>query len=242
MAEKRVSVRLAAVGGRQVRAEKGDQLRPIASKLAPWSFQQLSEKNRRSGKPMELQRPISEAVWGKLIQCSRSVTVRDWATSGVFATAVGPEYVAGSVDSLLYVGRAGGPLIDSVGLSYDYLSCARAATNWMIERRNPSAFWQFADLIVSDRKQIAWSNLAKIDTRTAGPPNANQWNTIRRECMEALSDEINFLRPARTVFVTSDFGLAEITSFLKSLQYRQVVPETPLESGPINPLERWRAA
>ena len=178
---------------------------------------------------MEFDRPISETVWNKLVQRARSVTVRDWATNGVFATAVGPDYVAGSDESILYVGKAGGPLIDSVGLSSDYLSCSRAATNWMIERRNPSAFWQFADLLVSDRRKMAWSNLAKIDTRTAGPPSPSQWRAIRTECIEALSDEIKSLRPSRTVFVTSDFGFTDIVELLKSFHFGQVIPEAALD-------------
>jgi hypothetical protein len=46
----------------------------------------------------------------------------------------------------------------------------------MIELRNMSAFWQFADRIDPTRRRIAWTNICKMD-RIGGktPPKECEW-------------------------------------------------------------------
>lgn len=172
---------------------------------------------------------LSENAWMKLVRCVRSPEVRGWASEGVFATAVGPDFVPGAADTLFYVGKAGGPLIDSVGITEDQSLSAAAGVKWMLDRRNPSAFWVFADLLTSRRELMAWSNIAKIDTRSPRPPNSAEWNQIRDVCLGALKEEMEALRPARTVFATSNFCVRDTLDLLHELNFFEFLPDTPLE-------------
>lgn len=172
---------------------------------------------------------LSGSAWSALVACARRPEVATWAAPGVFAPAVGPGFAAGSPDSLFYVGKAGGPLIESVGTSQDQAQSAEAATRWMIGRRNPSAFWVFADLLVARREDLAWSNLAKIDTRLPGPPGPREWAQIRTPCLHALREEMQNLRPGRTVLATSDYQLADLVALLDGLGFTAFCAETALE-------------
>lgn len=162
---------------------------------------------------------ISESTWEKLISKFLDAQVQAWATNGIFATAVGDQYRRGSPDTLLYIGKAGGPLIDSVGLQQSFCNNQAAAIRWMIEKRNRSAFWVFADLICSDRRSLAWTNLAKIDTRSSKPPSSREWKSISDVCMEALNEEIENLQPNKIVFVTAGYLDNEVEAVLKGLGF-----------------------
>lgn len=161
---------------------------------------------------------ITEPTWSNLARASAAAVAAGWATPGVFATAVGPDYERGSPDAVLYVGKSGGPLIDSVGLCDDQARSSAASCRWMLGRRNPSAFWVLADL-VAQRESMAWSNLAKIDTRRAGPPSARQWRSISDVCLAALTEEMECLSPGKTVLAISDYQASSVRSVLRHLGF-----------------------
>lgn len=172
---------------------------------------------------------LSDATWSALVACARRFDVAAWAAPGVFAPAIGPGFAPGQPNSVLYIGKAGGPLIDSVGIGDDQARSAQAATRWMIERRNPSAFWVFADLLVDRREDLAWSNLAKIDNRLAGPPGVLQWTQIKAPCLRALREEMQTLRPGKTVFATSDFGARDLGALLREMAFVEFSPREELD-------------
>jgi len=167
---------------------------------------------------------LKPETWRDLFLLSEDANSRGWAAPGVFATAVGPEYEVGAKDTLFYLGKAGGPLIGKVGISNDQQVAATAAVAWMVERRNPSAFWRFADLLGQGRTRIAWSNVAKIDTRTPRPPSEIEWRQIQEACMRALKEELEVLKPARTVFAISDYHRTEVVALLRRLGFSPHVP------------------
>jgi hypothetical protein len=101
----------------------------------------------------------------------------------------------------------------------------------MIERRNPSAFWQFADLLSARREQIAWSNVAKIDNRLPTPPRKSEWELIRQPCLEALAEEMLNLRPGRTVFAIGSFCTRDVTNLLKRMNFTEFGPAQQLEDA-----------
>lgn len=173
--------------------------------------------------------PISETTWQSLVKCSQTPAVAAWASRGVFSTAVGPAFFPGTADGLFYVGKAGGPRIDAVGIAEDQAAGSAAGVRWMLERRNPSAFWTFADLLVPRREHLAWSNLAKIDTRLATPPSRREWRQIRESCLSALKEEMQALRPRRTVFVTGGYCTADILALLELLGFARFEPGLHLE-------------
>ena len=158
---------------------------------------------------------VSDRTWSRLVDASHAATAKGWATPGVFATAVGPEFVPGSSNSLLYVGKSGGPLIFDVGLQDDQQAGQEATTRWMIERRNPSAFWRFADMLVTRRQQLAWSNLAKIDVEGSRPPGVRQWKQIEEPCLAALREEMQTLDPRRIVFATHKYQRGNVLAVLQ---------------------------
>ncbi len=162
---------------------------------------------------------ISPGTWRSLTETATTAVAQGWAAEGVFATAVGPHFVPGAPDTLFYVGKAGGPLIDAVGVTQNQVVSADAAVTWMLQRRNPSAFWVFADLLSPSRELIAWSNVAKIDTRTPSPPNDRQWSLIGTPCLRALREEFETLRPARSVFAISDYQRFPVIGLLKQIGF-----------------------
>src|ERR1700730_14447390 len=119
---------------------------------------------------------ISESTWGRLLKANEESVQTGWANRGVFATGIGPDYQRGMAGSLLCVGKSAGPLAQAVGSCCDQAESSRASTEWMIERRNKSAFLQFIDKIDSTRRRIAWSNVCKMD-RIGGqrPPTDANW-------------------------------------------------------------------
>lgn len=171
---------------------------------------------------------ISPNTWADFVRLYRTPAVRAWAGEGIFAAAVGRSFVPGAADTFFYVGKAGGPLIGSVGIAEDQSCSAAASTKWMLERRNPSAFWQFADLLADRRDLLAWSNVAKIDNRLAGPPRNSEWQQIRDLCLCALKEEMETLRPARTVFATSNFCVADLLGLFRDLRFSEFVPDALL--------------
>src|SRR4051794_27975946 len=92
---------------------------------------------------MHLTLPITDGTWKSLTDANREAVAAGWAQAGVFAPGVGPEYAPGEFGSLLFIGKSAGPLGNAVGSCDDQQASARASTQWMIERRNTSAFWQF---------------------------------------------------------------------------------------------------
>lgn len=171
---------------------------------------------------------ISEATWRRLVSAEREAVEAGWAEPGVFATAVGPEFQPGSPRSVLYVGKSGGPRIGSVGISADQTRSAKAAAGWMLHRRNPSAFWAFADQLVDSRASMAWSNVSRIDRRGKTPPSTAQWRQVREPCLAALREELDVLRPGLAAFVTGRFCSKDIAEVLKGAGYR-ACPGSPTE-------------
>lgn len=154
---------------------------------------------------------ITEEVWNDLCDANRRAVSDGWAEAGVFGTGIGPEYVTGGANSILYVGKSAGPLGAAVGSVYEQLASSNASMSWMVERRNLSAFWQLIDRFDSTRRSISWTNLSKFD-RAGGtrPPSQLEWGQIKGVCLRALESEWTSLRPKLMLFATSDFGLAEI--------------------------------
>jgi len=171
---------------------------------------------------------ITDSTWDSLTRACAAAVADGWATPGVFAAGVGPEYEIGSPTGVLYVGKSGGPLVESVGLCYDQNASATASRKWMLGRRNRSAFWVFADLL-EQRESLAWSNLAKIDTRRARPPSARQWQSISGACIMALTDEIECLAPGKIVFAISEYQVGAVLRTLRHLGYCQEVRDTELD-------------
>ncbi len=171
--------------------------------------------------------PISDHTWRRLVSASTTAAAVGWASSGVFATAIGPAFTPGSSDTLLYVGKSGGPLIDDVGVAQDQEVSREATTKWMLGKYNPSAFWVFADLLVPHRELLAWSNLAKIDTKESGPPQGYRWTQIEEPCVAALGEEMESLKPRRVVFATSKYQRDAILRVLQDLGFtrHEVRPE-----------------
>ncbi|MFD0915509.1 hypothetical protein ACFQ14_03715 [Pseudahrensia aquimaris] len=170
---------------------------------------------------------IRRQNWEELCELANSSALSSWATPEPFATAVGPSYSPGSAGSIFYVGKAGGPRISEVGHTLDQLAGAVASTRWMMERRNPSAFWSFADELCSDRSLMAWSNLAKIDTLVSRPPMGREWLQIEDICLKALEDELTSLRPHKSVFTTLGYQQRALEGYLSKAGFKEFsVPDT----------------
>jgi hypothetical protein len=169
------------------------------------------------------QLPITDATWGRLVEANRRGCEDGWASPGVFGTGIGPEYGAGG---LLYVGKSAGPLHGAVGSGCDQVASVSASTAWMIQRRNLSAFWQFADRIDQTRRSIAWTNVCKMD-RIGGntPPKMDEWAKVRDVSVAALSEEMETIDPKVTVFVISDTYRSDVGSMLAKLGYRDYHPQ-----------------
>lgn len=165
--------------------------------------------------------PISDVTWSALVECNRRAVMAGWATEGVFAPGIGPDYVPGSAFSLLYVGKSPGPLGTAVGSGYDQRRGIQASTSWMIGRKNPSPFWRFVDLFDPTRRRIAWSNIAKMDRVDGRFPKSAEWRSVAKPHFEALREEILSLRPRVTLFVTSETGNDIVDALCDELGYRE---------------------
>ena len=108
---------------------------------------------------------ISDETWAELVEINQRA---GWASEGVFAPAMGPDFVRGQ--GLLYVGKSAGPLGSKVGSTYDQAGSSAASIDWMISKRNKSAFWQFVDNVDFQRLTISWTNLCKMDVRGGQRP------------------------------------------------------------------------
>jgi hypothetical protein len=169
------------------------------------------------------QAPITNAVWDRLVEANQKAVVTGWAAEGVFGTGVGPDYKRGAADSLLYVGKSAGPLGRAVGSCADQATTGMASTQWMVERKNLSAFWQFVDKIDPTRRRIAWTNICKMDRKGGErPPNDTEWAQVSDTCIGALAEEIVFLAPQVTVFATSGFYQSDVSELLRRMSYASV--------------------
>ena len=164
--------------------------------------------------------PISDETWRRLVAANQS---SDWAVSGVFATGVGPEYERGRSGSLLYVGKSAGPLGAAVGSSHDQDASGRASTDWMIGRKNKSAFWQFVDRIDRSRRRIAWTNVCKMDRIGGGRPPADaEFAQVAEPSVAALAQEIDALSPQVIVFATSGAYRQHVGAMLAVMGYMAI--------------------
>ena len=163
---------------------------------------------------------ISPEVWDRLTTENRRACEAGWAQPGVFATGIGPAYKPGASRSLLYIGKSAGPLGSLVGSAADQTLSSRASTEWMISRRNKSTFWQMVERIDPSRRNIAWTNVCKMD-RIGGqqPPTSSEWRQIRGVCMRALKDEFLSLRPRATLCATSEYLRQDIEDVLVELGF-----------------------
>jgi hypothetical protein len=166
------------------------------------------------------QLPISDETWGRLVEANRRGCEDGWASPGVFGTGIGPEYRQGG---LLYVGKSAGPLHEALGSGRDQVASIRASTDWMIQRRNLSAFWQFADRIDQTRRSIAWTNVCKMD-RIGGntPPKMGEWAKVRDVSIAALSEELQATDPKVTVFAISDTYRSDVEKMLTAMGYQEI--------------------
>lgn len=164
--------------------------------------------------------PISPETWSRLVAENQRAHEAGWAQLGVFAAGIGPDYHPGSDGSLLYVGKSAGPLGSMVGSGVDQLLSARSSSEWMISRRNKSAFWQMAEGIDPTRHRVAWTNLCKMD-RIGGriPPKPYEWSQIREVCLKALAEEISSLCPKVVLFATSDYLRQDTVTILSALGF-----------------------
>jgi len=165
--------------------------------------------------------PISAENWHRLIEANRMAVQDGWAAPGVFATGIGPDYRPGG---FLYVGKsAGRPPPEAVGSGIDLGASMEAWTRWMIERRNLSPFWQFADRIDRTRRSIAWTNVCKMDVRGGGrPPLGRQWQQVAAACLAMLREELEMLAPKAVVFAISKAYLLDIEAMIGAEVYRLV--------------------
>lgn len=163
---------------------------------------------------------ITLDTWGQLTAENRKAHDLGWAQLGVFATGIGPDYVPGGRGSILYVGKSAGPLGSLVGSVADQLTSSRASSEWMVSRRNKSAFWQLAERFDATRRSLAWTNICKMD-RIGGqvPPTYREWDQISGLCRQALREEIVTLRPSVTLFAISSYLRAEAILVLLELGY-----------------------
>jgi hypothetical protein len=164
--------------------------------------------------------PITPQTWQSLVQANQRAVAEGWAEPGVFAPGIGPEYRPGAAHSILYVGKNAGPLGAKVGSGFDQAASISASTQWMVQFRNRSPFWQFIDKLDPTRRRIAWTNVCKIDRRGGDrPPNGSQWREIAEVSIAALSEEIDALSPKLTIFATSEAYRSEIHELLRKKGY-----------------------
>jgi hypothetical protein len=189
------------------------------------SAQKLFERSlpKQNHQSVSTEPPISPAVWKRLVESSQQAVSAGWAEEGVFATGIGPEYRRGVPGSLLYVGKSAGPLGHAVGSCTDQASSGLASMQWMVGRKNLSAFWQFVDKFDRTRRRIAWTNICKMD-RQGGerPPSDAEWSQVSEVCIAALADEISSLLPQVTVLATSAAYQSDVAVLLRQLGYAAV--------------------
>ncbi|PBB81226.1 hypothetical protein CK218_12725 [Mesorhizobium sp. WSM3879] len=164
--------------------------------------------------------PIKEATWARLTECNRAAVEEGWASPGVFATGIGPEYDPKGDLGLLYVGKSAGPLGTLVGSGSDQIASGSASTRWMVEKRNKSAFWQMVDLLDPSRRRIAWTNICKMDEVGGNrPPPMHRWQAISEPHRQALIEEIKCLSPRVIIFATSGYCGDTVSEVLEELGY-----------------------
>jgi len=174
--------------------------------------------------------PITDRTWMRLVQANREAVNEGWAQPGIFGTGIGPAYRHGAPRSVLYVGKSAGPLAGAVGSGEVQSASVQASTDWMIGRRNLSAFWQLIDIFDRSRRSIAWTNVCKMDRRAGDrPPSGEQWKQIQDVCLTALSEEIDSLAPHTLLFATSDAYRADVDHLLRLKGYMQ--QPAPFDDG-----------
>ena len=165
--------------------------------------------------------PISNGTWEKLSEANQQAA---WARKGIFATAVGSAYIIGGPKSILYVGKSAGPRADRVSTGQSQADLSADQKEWMEnwKANNPrSEFWKLINGVV-DTKEIAWTNVSKmdeIDKKTNRPttPRAKNFASISMISIKVLMEEIKFLQPKLIIFATSDFAkkyIEEIPAYL----------------------------
>jgi hypothetical protein len=138
----------------------------------------------------------------------------------VFGTGIGPDYRKGG---LLYVGKSPGQRGHEVGSNYDQSASIAASTDWMIEERNKSPFWQFARQFDHTRRTIAWTNVCKMDQKGGEkPPAGSAWACIADISIAALMDEMAALAPKMAVFAISDRYRSNVWAMLTGLGFAKV--------------------
>ena len=132
-------------------------------------------------------------------------------TDGLFKTYVGKEYEPDSSKSLMVVGKAtaGWDRIDAEGFVMEEV----------VTGEYNSAFWRFiiklstelnnTDYHKDALQRIVWSNIMKIGIY-GGNPYGDAYTYQRELCIELLKKEIEYLKPARLVFVTGDDYLYDV--------------------------------
>lgn len=184
--------------------------------------------------------PITSATWTALVTANR--TASPWAERGIFATAIGPSFDKNPRASFLYVGKSAGPLGTSVGSEYDQATSGRASLDWMLGRRNPSAFWQLVDAIAVPREEMAWTNVCKMDVKGGGkPPRGASWETIANVSRTALAEELTFLKPRVALFVTGDDYRSDVHAVLSACSYKPL-PHAAADIAVFEGIDGRRAA
>jgi hypothetical protein len=167
--------------------------------------------------------PIPLETWKRLVDAKEKAR---WARYGVFATARSPDYEPGKKGSLLYVGKSLGPRAWEVKSCDDLHKSSAASQDWLLNRGYDSPFWKFIEEIKPGR-QIAWTNVCKMDgvygtkREDAKRPTNDQFVEVSKSCSEALCDEIRFLKPHVTLFVTGRDYFDHIFMVLNCLNYRE---------------------
>ncbi len=163
---------------------------------------------------------IKTSTWSELVKANAEAVDAGWAERGVFATGIGDRYKAGGI---LYVGKSAGPLGTNVASGLVLHENIAASTRWMLEKRNLSAFWQMIDRLDPTRRNIAWTNICKMDEKGGKRPPVRYWPELAAVHIEALNDEIAALKPAMILMATSGFGAHDVRGLIADLGFKQQV-------------------
>ena len=160
---------------------------------------------------------VTDRNWQCLVDANHSAVKQGWAQRGVFGTGIGPDYSSGHPNTILYVGKSAGPLGSAVGSTQEQSESIAASTSWMMERRNPSSFWQFIDLFDKSRRFVAWTNIIKMDRKSgAEPPRPHECNQVWEANAAAFCDELDSLKPRLILFATSKYMRSETVDLLRT--------------------------
>ncbi|MBI2719023.1 MAG: hypothetical protein HY245_16295 [Rhizobiales bacterium] len=167
---------------------------------------------------MQRKTTISVKNWNALVEMNCEAVRAGWAEAGVFATGIGPHV---KPDGLLYIGQSAGPLGADVGSDYEQSRSIAASTRWMVERLHPnSLFWHMADDLDPTRRNLAWTNVCKMDKRGGGEPPRKYWPHLSSAHIAALHDEMDALQPRVLLFVTGSFAEHEIQELIRDRGYK----------------------